>query len=312
MAHFGGGAVAAEPPDMIEGREDLAEPAEDLDIMEGDDTPEDEPAAEAPAKIFPVPALPADAGVEAADEFVPAEMGIDVDGFDMAIDIGVAEFIEIDADEPEGEMATGISPYQQVALGKKWIGTDADLHWLADIPELVQVELSAPTFTDASLETLKNLKSLQVLKLVGTKITGPAALKFRLEKTDLTIEAEPTVRMGIYFDTSDPERLIVSAIIDGSPAASADVQIGDELQLLAGEKCQTFPDLKILLLGRQPDEKITLQLQRGEETLHRELGLQVTPKESHPEAEAVVQPSGDGEKMGELPERSRILLDLPR
>lgn len=77
--------------------------------------------------------------------------------------------------------------------------------------------------------------------------------------------------------TNRDGKAIVTQVLPDSPAAKAEVQVGDMLQQIEGKDVQDFDELLDALRSKGPEEKITLQLVRGEETIDHEFELTARP-----------------------------------
>ncbi len=74
----------------------------------------------------------------------------------------------------------------------------------------------------------------------------------------------------------------VDEVVEGSPAAEAGLKTGDVLTTVNGSKVSSTEDLVAAIAAHQPEEKITIGVDRGSESLSIEVRLGVQPAESQP------------------------------
>lgn len=65
----------------------------------------------------------------------------------------------------------------------------------------------------------------------------------------------------------------IGGVKENSPASKAGLRIDDVITRFAGKRVNSFEDLQAMLRGQQPDAEVTLQIQRGDETLELRLKL---------------------------------------
>ena len=105
--------------------------------------------------------------------------------------------------------------------------------------------------------------------------------------------------LGIVGTNRDGQA-VVTQVLPDSPAAKAEVQIGDVLKTLEGNDVQDFDELLDVLRSKRPEDTLTFQIARGDETLDREVKLTARPG-SRNSNDAVMGINGeDGEEGGAL------------
>lgn len=82
----------------------------------------------------------------------------------------------------------------------------------------------------------------------------------------LAAEQRYGFRLGLEVDMLAPQATVVT-VDAGSPAAQAGVQVGDVLQRMAGNPIRHGVDFQLMLIGRRPGEKLTMELNRNGKTI---------------------------------------------
>jgi hypothetical protein len=84
-------------------------------------------------------------------------------------------------------------------------------------------------------------------------------------------------RIGVILDSSKPGQLWVTGFSEASPAEQAGVETGDRLLSVDGQDVESMADLKIVLLDKNPGDKLPVRVQRkGWFGSDKELGFEVT------------------------------------
>ena len=262
------GASEEGPPPMIADGAETAEPAMD-------------PAPEAPADLPPAgaPQRP-DVDISAVEEPVPpaAEAPADEPAAEGEIvpagaEPERAEAIVIDADFMGGpifgggffveeellpEAGGGMSA--ALALDQDWRGGDEGLKVLGDLPSIYQVSIAGAKLGDGALEHLAALPNLQHLDIQTTKFSADALHKFRTRRPSCRVTARGEAMLGIHADLEGS--CILTGIFQGSGAAEAGLQPGDEVVAIDGRKVRDFSDLTIAVYMRAPGEKLKVEYLR--------------------------------------------------
>ncbi len=94
----------------------------------------------------------------------------------------------------------------------------------------------------------------------------------RLLQGDL-IGKQTQAYMGIVLNRAGKSEPVVDEVAEGSPAEKAGLKPGDILLKLNDDELKTSEDLDLVMSRRFPNEKITIEVKRGEETLKLPLTL---------------------------------------
>lgn len=239
-------------PEPVPAPEPPQAPAEDA-------VPADDPA--------PPPAEAPVAEPEAITEVIPAEADVEIAdavvveaGFIGGPIFGGGFFVEEGA-FPEAE--GGLS--RSLTIDQSWRGGDDGLAALRDLPSLASLSIVDAKITDASLAHIAALPNLQDLSIVNTKLSVDALLKFRKQRPSTRIFARGSAMLGIHADqTGSP--CILTGVYDGSGAAEAGLQIGDQITTIDGHKIGDFGDLTIAVYAHAPGDKLKVEFLRGGET----------------------------------------------
>jgi C-terminal processing protease CtpA/Prc len=96
-------------------------------------------------------------------------------------------------------------------------------------------------------------------------VTGPSerfdggSFDFRL--AERAVELPPRGRLGVAL-ASDADRVTLSAINPGSPAAATGLRPGDRILSIAGERIADIDDVTLALLDRGPGEEVWVEIER--------------------------------------------------
>jgi C-terminal processing protease CtpA/Prc len=96
-------------------------------------------------------------------------------------------------------------------------------------------------------------------------VTGPSerfdggSFDFRL--AERAVELPPRGRLGVAL-ASDADRVTLSAINPGSPAAATGLRPGDRILSIAGERIADIDDVILALLDRGPGEEVWVEIER--------------------------------------------------
>ena len=82
--------------------------------------------------------------------------------------------------------------------------------------------------------------------------------------------------LGVSLEDGD-DAPQVTAVSDGSPAASAGLRVGDEIVEIDGDPVGSGDDLRAELEEREPGTKVTVTVDRGEERVEVEVTLGTRP-----------------------------------
>jgi serine protease Do len=79
--------------------------------------------------------------------------------------------------------------------------------------------------------------------------------------------------LGLQLDVDNKKACKVLEVNDNSPAAKAGIKPGDVILKFDGRRVGDTDDLSIVLRNKKPDDKVELEVQRGEETLTLKLTI---------------------------------------
>jgi hypothetical protein len=250
-----------EPPPAID-----VPPAPPVDepppvLPEAPQAPADETAEEPspPAVEAPMAEPEAEGELPEAPAEVAIADAIAIDAFIAGPVFGGGFFIEEGAFPDGGE---GLST--ALALDQSWRGGDEGLASLRDLPSIVSLSIADAKLTDAALPHIAALPNLQDLSIVNTKFSVEALLKLRKQRPNTRIFARGTAMLGLHCDTTGS--CVVSSVYQGSGAAAAGLQAGDQIVKIDGHKINDFGDLTIAVYAHAPGEKLKVEFVRGSET----------------------------------------------
>jgi len=102
-----------------------------------------------------------------------------------------------------------------------------------------------------------------------------AGAVFAQDSTD-TQATEATAWLGISIRDND-DQVVVARVTSGSPADTADVQVGDVIVSFNGEAVSTAAELSALVQAAAPGDVATLDIERDGEAMTVEVTLGTTP-----------------------------------
>ena len=111
----------------------------------------------------------------------------------------------------------------------------------------------------------KDLDIGEMLEEVNIEMTENGAQKIRIIKTDGPAPDENSAFLGVMIDQSK-EGVVVSDVVEGSPAQKAGLQKGDILVDIDGTKITSYKVLTDLLSEKKASEPIVAIYKRGQET----------------------------------------------
>ena len=229
-------ALEEQPADIKPG-----EPAQLLEEFQKLAEPPAAPVVEDVQVLAPPPALAEAVEILEAD----AIMGFDFIG---------GGIIGID----EGEVESTAS----LMLGKQWRGGDDGLKDLKDVPEIWSIAVSGAKITDASLMYMAELPNLSNLQIRDTNITRSGLRKLREQKPDLQVQARGEAMMGVNADIGTSP-LVLTSIFPDSGAFQAGLREGDVVHSVDGLGIKDFADLTISIYGRKAGEKVRVEYERA-------------------------------------------------
>jgi serine protease Do len=122
----------------------------------------------------------------------------------------------------------------------------------------------------------------------------------------LEVERRYRIRSGLRLSTEGEPRIIL--VEPGSPAADADIRVGDVVRRVNGLSLNESVDFHIALIGRRPGDRLRLELQRQDHAVTTSLQL---AEVSEPDADQLAR-DRFGVKVRPLPADLAQDLGLPR
>ncbi len=153
--------------------------------------------------------------------------------------------------------------------------SDAWLERLEVAPRLRALTLRGPDVTDAGLVRVAGLHQLESLMLIDCpKVTSASEELLLRNLPNLRIEYRGPVLLGVSCNPSESESCIVGHTPENCPAKRAGILPGDVIQTMNGAPIPNFPTLVKLLAEYKPGDTVSLDVQRGNQSLKFEIELQ--------------------------------------
>lgn len=189
-----------------------------------------------------------------------------------AIDIAMAKpEVSFSYGEMSGVPTAAMYP-GNVRLDKEWRGGDEGLVHLIALGNIVSIDIQDAPITDKAIETFKKIPALSSIMIRGTKMSPAALIKLAKEKSGLTIRGQSRGILGI--NAGDPgAECIVTMVTPDFPSAAAGVQVGDIIIKMDGKPVETFGQLTIWMMKKEPGDEVKITLRRGDETLEKKIKL---------------------------------------
>ena len=148
--------------------------------------------------------------------------------------------------------------------------TDRGIERLAESPSLQFLEIKYTPISDRSLPAIASIRRLARLKLYGTRVTPAGIEKFRQQFGGVAVDYRRGGFLGIGCD-DNPCR--VTTVREGTAAAKAGLQFGDVITKYNGKPVRTMDELTALIAENQVGDAVTIEIDRGGETIVREVVL---------------------------------------
>jgi hypothetical protein len=151
-----------------------------------------------------------------------------------------------------------------VRLGEKWRGNTEDLRPLAELRYQSHIRLEGVPVNDAVAKLFEARDELAWLQLIGTKVSVAAvdALKARHPSADVYMKNQ--AKMGVAC-RNHAAGAAVELVQSGTAADRAGVVVGDIITAIDGKPIPDFDRLTAHVAQKQPSDKITIEVLRGEE-----------------------------------------------
>jgi hypothetical protein len=191
---------------------------------------------------------------------------------DSTDDDAIKELRRLGAKIEREKFADGDPDAIDVTLGSEWKGKPSDFQVLAHLPTLKRLTIHGVAVTDDDLKQLDGSKRLDSVTLYGTKVTADGAVRLAKMHPGIYIDRRGSALLGIAGHTESGHVRIV-LVLDGSPAHQAGLTTDDIIVKFQDQEMKDFESLTREIGNREPGDKITLILRRGDETLKKEIEL---------------------------------------
>ncbi|MFW6169000.1 MAG: PDZ domain-containing protein [Planctomycetota bacterium] len=148
--------------------------------------------------------------------------------------------------------------------------TDAALLSIGQIETLAYLDLMYSPVTDAGFEHLKDMKSIQMIRCFGTKITREAAREMARAMENAEIKHKMGGFLGVRCQPA-PEPCRVILVTPGSAADQGGISRKDIITQFAGTPVPSFDELERLIARNGVGDKIEIEVLRGGQALNPRL-----------------------------------------
>ncbi len=160
-----------------------------------------------------------------------------------------------------------------VRLGGDWHGTADDLKLLSRVTNLQRLAAFGVPITDDDLKQLDGLSRLDVVELLGTKVTAEGAARLAKMHQDITVDRRRTNALCGVAGDDTPAGVRITVVQAGSPADRGGLAADDIIVKFAGHEVGNFKALTSLIGDSDPGDKVVIELRRGGESLTKEVKL---------------------------------------
>jgi len=168
-----------------------------------------------------------------------------------------------------GNPLTGNPDGVQVLLESEWHGGTAGLKLLKRVPNLEHVGFHGVAITDADLSLLDGLPRLASVELFGTKVSPAGAQKLAQTHPGAKIDRRGA-KLGIMGDNGTCR---ITLVQPGSAAEAAGLLPDDVVLKIRDRAVTDFAGLTAEIGACEPGDKVTLEINRGNDTLKKEVTL---------------------------------------
>jgi hypothetical protein len=150
--------------------------------------------------------------------------------------------------------------------------THVGLAAAADLPKLAELDVFYTPIDDGAVPHLQRMKTAEVLKLYGTKMTSKAAEKLQLALAGTRVDLRQGAFLGIG---CGPHELgcIVTQVRIGTAAAEADLRPGDVITHYSDRKVEDFEQLTQMIGENVPGDSVMLSVWRDGGKLTKKVKL---------------------------------------
>ncbi len=171
-----------------------------------------------------------------------------------------------------GNPLTGNADGIRVTIGSGWHGQAADLKLLRRLPDLELLSVHGVGITDGDLKNLEGLPRLTMVQLYGSKVTLSGVAQLAQMYPGIKIDRRSSAMLGVA-GQSDPGGCRITLVQSNSAADRAGLMADDIIVRFQNEQVPDFETLTTLIGSRNPGDKVTVELRRGNELLKKEVEL---------------------------------------
>ena len=162
----------------------------------------------------------------------------------------------------------------QLTLSKCRLESGA-LKSLEKIDKLSVLEFRSMDIDEAMFDTLAAMKSLQYLNLSGAKFAREDHDLFKKNQPNVHVEFQARAFLGVRGPGPglDDMGCQISAVIPGSGAEAAGIQIGDVIKKVNDQQLDSFDDLRLVIAMHAPGDELEMEILRDQKTVKVEVEL---------------------------------------
>lgn len=170
---------------------------------------------------------------------------------------------------PRSGNADGI----MVTIGEKWQGRSADLKLLKRIPDLELISVHGVGITDSDLKQLEGLPRLSRVELYGAKVSAAGLNWLSQAYPGVDIDRRSSAMLGVACQSDTKAICQVTKVQPDSAAERGGLLVDDIIVKFQDQPVPNFETLTALIAARNPGDKVTIEIRRGNELLKKEVEL---------------------------------------
>ena len=162
--------------------------------------------------------------------------------------------------------------FVQITLADDWKGKSADLKLLKQVRNLQWLRVINVPLADTDLDCFAELSKLQQVDLYGSGVSAEATQKLSAALPNSQIDRRNGALLGVSGLPNMPT-CTINDVRPGTAAEAAGIRVNDDIVGFDGKPVHSFEEFTALVSAKKGGDHITLQVQREDQTLTKEVTL---------------------------------------
>ncbi len=155
-----------------------------------------------------------------------------------------------------------------VKLSKKWKGGKAGLEHLANLVHVRQLLLHGAEFNDESLEKVRELTGLQMIKIYATEVSDQGEESLRKAFPGAIIDRRRGAMLGVR-GSNDPLGCKVEDVVAHGAAQIAGIELGDVITQIGDAPVRDLAGMIAVIAKYKAGERARVEFLRGTQRISR-------------------------------------------